>query len=155
MKVIFISKLVFSFFLLLIIGSLFSCSGKVIYKNGTYSGKSQLAQENGKISANGYGLVTITIKDNKIIDCSFLTYEADGRLKDSDYGKEGGRIANRDYYNKAQKAVAACDVYASELVRTGSVGEVDAISGATINHAEFTEAAFNALDIAEAAAKGK
>ena len=58
---------------------------------------------------------------------------------------EDGRIANKDYYNKAQKANAACAEYASMLVQNGQLDGIDAISGATINYDEFREAVENAL----------
>ena len=74
---------------------------------------------------------------------------ADGTLKDENYGMEGGAVANRDYYNKAQKAVAACKEYAEQLVMSGNVDDIDAISGATINYNEFKEAVKKALKDAE------
>ena len=59
--------------------------------------------------------------------------------------KEDGRIANKDYYNKAQKANAACEEYAKMLVQNGQLKGIDAISGATINYNEFVEAVNDAL----------
>ena len=76
-------------------------------------------------------------------------YISDGTLKGEDYGKEDGRIANKDYYNKAQKANAACAEYASMLVANGQLDGIDAISGATINYNEFVEAVENALEEAK------
>ena len=127
------------------------CGNKnVSYKDGTYTGKSSVFKsEDGVDEGNGYGEVEITIKDGKITDCTYLTYEEDGSLKDDDYGKEGGSIANKDYYNKAQKANAARDEYAKMLVANGSLDEIDAISGATINYNEFVEAVESALSQAE------
>ena len=68
----------------------------------------------------------------------------------SEYGKKSGEVANQDYYNKAQKAVAACEEYANNLVANGSLDGIDAISGATINYEEFCEAVEDALSQAEA-----
>lgn len=82
-------------------------------------------------------------------NCTFYTYELDGTLKDENYGKEGGNVANRDFYNKAQKAVSACSKYAEQLAEKGSLDGVDAISGATINYNEFREAVQTALKEAE------
>ena len=62
---------------------------------------------------------------------------------------ENGEIANRDFYNKAQKARAACDKYAQQLVSKGNIDDVDAISGATVNYNEFVEAVNTALKDAE------
>ena len=126
------------------------CGGRPNYKDGTYTSKSENYTDGGDTEAgNGYGVVTVTIKDNAITDCSFQTFELDGTLKGEEYGKEGGQIANRDYYNKAQKAVAACDQYAAQLVERNDVRDIDAISGATINYNEFVDAAKAALQQAE------
>ena len=127
------------------------CGGKkVSWKDGTYEAQSSVFEnDDGTDDGNGYGVVSVTISGGKITDCSFLTYEADGKLKDEDYGKEDGRIANKDYYNKAQKANAACAEYASLLVQNGQLDGIDAISGATINYKEFKEAVGLALKQAE------
>ena len=127
--------------------------GEKNYKDGVYTAKSQeytVDEENGEDEGgNGYGEVTITVKDNKVTNCTFYTYELDGTLKDENYGKEGGNVANRDFYNKAQKAVSACSKYAEQLAEKGSLDGVDAISGATINYNEFREAVQTALKEAE------
>ncbi len=134
--------------------SLFLITGcgksNVRYMDGTYEGKSELySNEDEEAAGNGYGVVTITIKDQKIADCTFETYDLDGVLKDENYGKEGEEISNRDYYNKAQKAVAACTEYAELLVQSGNIDQVDAISGATINYNQFQEAVDHALEQAK------
>jgi major membrane immunogen (membrane-anchored lipoprotein) len=115
--------------------------GSKNYADGTYTGQSSVYEsDDDEGNGNGYGVVTITIKDNTIVECKYETYEPNGTLKDSDYGMQNGEVANRDYYNKAQKAIAACDKYAESLVKTNDISEVDAISGATINYNNFTEA---------------
>lgn len=125
-------------------------SSNVSYKDGVYTGQSSVYEnDDGSDDGNGYGVVTITIEGGTITDCTFKTYETDGTLKDEDYGKEGGQIANKDYYNKAQKANAACSEYAQLLVESGSLDGIDAISGATINYNEFLEAVANALEDAK------
>ena len=126
------------------------CAGNVTYNDGTYTGRSEVYEsEDGVDNGNGYGEVTVTIKDGVITDCEYKTYEVDGTLKDENYGMEDGRIANKDFYNKAQKANAACAEYAQMLVQNGRLDGIDAISGATINYDEFVQAVENAL--AEAA----
>jgi major membrane immunogen (membrane-anchored lipoprotein) len=127
------------------------CSGKKVSdKDGTYEAQSSVYEnDDGTDDGNGYGVVSVTITDGKISDCTFTTYEKDGTLKDEDYGKEGGRIANKDYYNKAQKANAACAEYASMLVQNGQLDGIDSISGATINYNEFKEAVGLALKEAQ------
>lgn len=124
-----------------------SCGeNKASYSDGTYKGKSSVYDdEDGASYGNGYGVVDITISGGVITECTFETYEPDGTLKAEDYGTEGGKVSNRDFYNMAQKAVAACEKYAEQLVGSGSVNEVDAISGATVNYDLFREAADDAL----------
>ena len=125
-------------------------SSEVSYKDGTYEGKSSVYEnDDGSDDGNGYGVVTITIENGSITDCTYQTFEVDGTLKGEDYGKEDGRIANKDYYNKAQKANAACAEYASMLVANGQLDGIDSISGATINYNEFVEAVNNALEEAK------
>ena len=142
---------VISLAVVLTAGMLSGCGGKkVSYKDGTYDAQSSVFEnDDGTDDGNGYGVVSLTITDGKISDCSFLTYEKDGTLKDEEYGKEDGRIANKDYYNKAQKANAACAEYASMLVQNGQLDGIDSISGATINYREFKEAVEAALKEAE------
>ena len=131
--------------------ALTGCGGgskEVTYKDGTYEGKSSvyINEDEDSDEGNGYGVVTITIKDGKITDCVYKTYEEDGTLKDEEYGKEDGEIANRDFYNKAQKALKACDEYAAQLLEAeGDIDSVDAISGATINYDHFKEGLKEAL----------
>ena len=125
-------------------------NSNVTYKDGTYEGKSSVYEsEDGSDDGNGYGVVTIIIENGQITECTFQTYEVDGTLKGEDYGKEDGRIANKDYYNKAQKANAARAEYANMLVANGQLNGIDAISGATINYNEFVEAVENALEEAK------
>lgn len=132
-------------------GLLTGCgSSNVTYKDGVYTGQSSIYEsDDGTDNGNGYGEVTITIENGTISDCTYFTYEEDGTLKDEDYGKEDGRIANKDYYNKAQKANAACAEYANMLIANGQLDGIDAISGATINYNEFVEAVENALSQAQ------
>ena len=126
--------------------SLASCGGEKIYLDGTFEGQSQLYEGEDDGSAAGYGVVSITIKDNVITECEYSTYEPDGTLKDSEYGKQNGEVANQDFYNKAQRAVQACTKYAEQLVEVGDAKKVDAISGATVSYNEFQEAVEDALN---------
>ncbi|MBR1472034.1 MAG: FMN-binding protein [Lachnospiraceae bacterium] len=127
------------------------CGGDdTAYKDGTYEGRSSVYHtDEGSDEGNGYGVVTITVTGGKIANCVYKTYEEDGTEKGEDYGKEDGRIANKDFYNKAQKANAACAEYANMLVQNGQLKGIDAISGATINYNEFVEAVNDALSQAK------
>ena len=123
--------------------------GAANYADGTYTAQSSLYEgfedEDGDEGGDGYGVVTITIQNNVIVDCQFTTYMTDGTVKDEDYGKQDGEIANQDYYNKAQRAVKGSQNYAEQLATKGSLDEVDVISGATISYDEFCEAVRTAL----------
>ena len=120
------------------------------YVDGTYTGKSAVFQtDDGTEDGNGYGEIVIKIEGNQITECEFLTYEPDDKLKDSEYGKKNGEIANRDFYNKAQKSVAACGEYSKMIVENNGIEGVDSISGATINYNLLTDAAHAAFEKAE------
>lgn len=124
------------------------CSSKEV-ADGTYTAQSAvyegLTDEDGEEGGEGYGEVTITVKDNVITACEFTTYMPDGTPKDENYGKEDGEIRNQDYYNKAQRAVKASQNYAEQLAAKGDLSQVDAITGATISYDEFKEAVGLAL----------
>ena len=123
------------------------CSGSAAsYQDGSYLAMSSVYEnEDGSDEGNGYGEVSLTISGGRITGCSFQTYQPDGVLKDADYGKQDGEIANQDYYNKAQRAVQASQNYAEQLAAKGDLKQVDAISGATISYDEFKEAVRLAL----------
>ncbi len=125
------------------------CGDSGNYADGTYTAQSEvyegLEDEDNLSGGDGYGVVTITIRDNVITDCAFTTYMTDGTVKGEDYGKQNGEIANQDYYNKAQRAVRASQNYAEQLAAKGRIEDVDAISGATISYQEFQEAVRSAL----------
>lgn len=127
--------------------------GSVTYADGTYTAQSSLYladedDEDGD-AGNGYGVVTVTIKDGAIADCEFVMYMEDGTVKGETYGMKDGVIANEGYYKRAQVAVAAGPEYAKQLVAAGNVKGVDAISGATISYDQFVEAAKDALKQAQ------
>lgn len=129
--------------------------GSKNYADGTYTAQSSmyesLSDEDEDEGGEGYGVVTITVKDNLVTACDFTTYMPDGTVKDAEYGKQEGEIANQDYYNKAQRAVQASKNYAEQLAAKGKLSEVDAITGATISFEEFNEAV--GLALKEAAKK--
>ena len=130
--------------------ALAGCGGSASYADGTYEGQSSVYEDEEDGDGNGYGVVELTIQDNVITGCEYHTFQVDGTPKDAEYGKANGVIANEDYYNKAQRAVKACDEYAKQLVETGDAGKVDSISGATINYNEFQDAVKDALSQAKA-----
>ena len=117
-----------------------ACGGSASYKDGTYTGQSAMYEGEDDGSGAGYGVVNLTLKDNKITACEYNTYELDGTLKDENY---------QDFYNRAQRARLACPKYAEQLVATGDLKKVDGISGATISYNEFKEAVTDALNQAK------
>ena len=122
--------------------------GAVSYKDGTYTGQSEVYEDSDDGNGNGYGVATVTIKDGAITDCTFETYELDGNKKDENYGVS--LSGNQNKYTKAQNAVKACPEYAKALVEAGSLDGVDTISGATVNYDQFCEAVDDALAQARA-----
>ncbi|MDR1972261.1 MAG: FMN-binding protein [Treponema sp.] len=114
--------------------------GKAAYKDGVYTGRS------GEDDTGAWGEVTVTIREGKLSDCRFVTWQKDGTVKDEDYGKVNGEISNRAFYDKAQLAVEAMKKYAADYLRTGSLKDVEAVSGATIAYDQFLEAVEAALE---------
>ena len=135
--------------LTLALPALAGCGGSAGYADGTYEGRSEMYEDNEGGDGDGYGVVSLTISGGVITECTFSTFQLDGSPKDAEYGKEGGVVANQDYYNKAQRAVQACDEYARQLAETGDLKKVDAVSGATINYNQFQDAVKDALNKAK------
>lgn len=125
-----------------------ACGG-ASYADGEYEGQSSIYEGEDDGNGAGYGVVKITITGGAVTACEYHTYEPDGTLKDEDYGKQNGEVANKDFYNKAQRAVKACEKYAAQYAQSGSLKDVDAISGATISYNEFEEAVKDALSKAK------
>jgi major membrane immunogen (membrane-anchored lipoprotein) len=121
---------------------LFGC-GKVNYKDGTYTG------ESSEDDLGAYAKVVLVLLENRITNVDYVTIQADGSIKDEEYGKVNGEIVNSDFYDKAQLAVSAMVVYANELLEKQKVQDVTPITGATIAYSQFTEAVLNALDKAK------
>ncbi len=115
-----------------------SCSEKAL-QDGTFKGLS-LKDEQG-----ARGEIVITVKNQKITHCVYVTRQKDGSIKDENYGKLSGKTDNSQFYQKAQNAVSAMSAYAEELVKKGSPQAVDVISGATISYKQFQEAAADAI----------
>ena len=93
---------------------------------------------------------SITVKDGKITDCEFLSYEKDGTLKGEDYGKIDGVIKNAGLYKIAQDAIKNAEKYGSKLVETQQLDKVDAIAGATASYELFENVVGIALKQAKA-----
>ena len=104
------------------------------YKDGTYEGRSS-ADDDGD-----YATVKITVQDNLITACEFKTFESNGEIKGEEYAKSS---------EEAAIAVASVSEYEKQVVQTGDIAQVDAISGATINYNQLNEAVYDALGKAQ------
>ena len=91
----------------------------------------------------GKSILTLTIKDKKIIDAQFTGYDLFGNEKGEDYGSLTGKDSAD--YKKAQVAVKAIKNYPQQLLETQDINKVDAISGASISYSQFVETANAAL----------
>lgn len=113
--------------------------GKTELKDGTFKGVVTKDETDSKNA--GDTTVEITIKGGKIVDCKFIPLDSKGKVKDENYGKEAGE----QNYKKAQKAVEGMKKYPQELVKTQNIDEVDSVSGATVSHKLFVDAAKKAI----------
>lgn len=109
------------------------------FADGSYTGLS------APDDTGAFGEISITIAGSDITAAEFLLKEADGALKDADYGKTNGEIINEEVYARAQAGIAAAPVYAARLVETDDLAEVDLVTGASLSHAQFVEAVTDAL----------
>ena len=92
------------------------------------------------------GTITITVEGGRITATSYETTLADGTDKGADYGKNSaGEVFNEDYYKKAQAAVASYQEYSDNLTQVGDPAKVDVITGATVAHQQFVQAAIRAI----------
>lgn len=139
MKRGFISTVFTLAFTLLVLAGCKDGARDIAYKDGTYIGKSS------EDDRGAYGEAAITIEDNRITGCKYVTWQKDGTIKDENYGKVNGEISNQEFYDKAQLAVQAMKQYAEKLVEVQKLEGVDAIAGATISYNQFHEAVNNAL----------
>jgi major membrane immunogen (membrane-anchored lipoprotein) len=109
------------------------------YTDGTYSGRSSPDDD------GGYGEVSLTITGNDITAATFVLRQADGSVKDADYGRTNGQVISQDTYRKAQTGIAAAPEYAAALVEADSLNDVHAITGASLSHQQFVDAVKDAL----------
>ena len=131
---------------LLAVAIILSACAKPLYADGTYTHQST------EDSDGNYGVDVLTLKDQKIMDVDYKSYNHDGTLKDENYGKNKDKvIANKEFYQKAQFALSKVKDYQESLKNTGDIDMVDKISGATIIYDQFTECVEAILD--EAATK--
>ena len=107
-------------------------------RDGTYTVESSLDEKLGK------SVLTLTIKDKKIVAADFEGYDLFGNVKGEDYGSLLGKDSAD--YKKAQTAVKAIKIYPAQLVETQDLSKVDAISGASISYGQFVETTKRAIE---------
>ena len=105
------------------------------YRDGVYEG--EYHSENG----GGGTKVVLKIENNAIVDCQMTATDAEGHVKDENYGKNDSE-AN---YRLCQISVAGMRQYPGELLKVQDIDKVDAVSGATVTHREFQIAVRQAL----------
>lgn len=125
--------------ILLVFLFLISCTSSN-YKDGNYQALS-VKDEDGS-----YSKIVLSIKDNKIVKADFIGYDKNNKEKDIDYGKQTN---NKEFYQKAQRAVSAIKEYPKRLLEVQDIDKVDAISGATISYNQFLQAVDEALRLAK------
>ena len=90
------------------------------------------------------------VEGGRITSTSYETTLADGTDKGANYGKNSaGEVFNEDYYKKAQAAVASYQEYSDNLTKVGDPAKVDVITGATVAHQQFVQAAIRAIAAAQ------
>lgn len=108
-------------------------------KDGTYTAESSRDEKLGK------SVLTLTIKDKKIVNAQFTGYDLLGNEKNETYGS----LLGEGDYKKAQVAAKAIKNYPEQLLQTQDLYKVDAISGASISYEQFKETAEKILDDAK------
>lgn len=124
---------------------IFSCSKtetkkSIKYKDGVYKSFANIKDDWG-----GTAEVEIKIEEGKIVECTFLSYEKNGNLKGTEYGKVDGVIKNMGLYKIAQASVLKAAEYGQKLIETQNIDDVDVIAGASISYKLFKDAVENAL----------
>ena len=132
---------------------IFSCSKtetkkSIKYKDGVYKSFANIKDDWG-----GTAEVEIKIEEGKIVECTFLSYEKNGSLKGSEYGKVDGVIKNVGLYKIAQASILRAAEYGQKLIETQNIDDVDVIAGASISYKLFKDAVENALQDAMQNAK--
>ena len=105
------------------------------YRDGVYEG--EYRNEDG----GGGTKVVLKIENNAIVDCQMTATDAEGHVKDEDYGKNDSE-AN---YRLCQISVEGMRQYPGKLLEAQDIDKVDAVSGATVTHREFQIAVRQAL----------
>ena len=112
--------------------------------DGTWTAQSN-ADDQGSI-----GTITITSRAGASPRPPTRPTLADGTDKGTEYGKNSaGEVFNEDYYKKAQAAVASYREYSDNLTQVGDPAKVDVITGATVAHQQFVQAAIRAIAAAQ------
>ena len=109
-------------------------------KDGIYTVESSLDENFGK------SVLTLTIRDRRIVAAKFVGYDIFGKVKDETYGLLTGKDSAD--YKTAQIAVEAIKIFPVQLIETQDLSKVDAISGASISYEQFIETTQRAVEAA-------
>lgn len=112
--------------------------------DGSYTGQSATEDD------GSYGVVTFTVAGGAVSGASFVVYDQDGTPHDADYGKASdGTVADQQFYQRAQNAIAAEREFVAEFGETGDQSQVEAIAGASLSHRLFLDAVSDAVSGAD------
>lgn len=132
-------------FACLLILSISAISAQEIYKDGTYTGKTQSIYK----AEPFLGVSTIIIKDSKIESVNFYIIDtAANELFDEKYEKHYEGV-NQEYVEQCRNDWKGIQRYPKVLKAKQKLEEVDAVSGATWSYNMFKDASKIALQKAK------
>ncbi len=118
----------------------YSAASASEYPDGEYFGTSKPDRDGAS------GEIRFTLEGGKVVQASFMIVDADGTIRDENYGKgAGGEIVDEEFYRLGQNALAAEAEYVTQFEETSDQHEVDAIAGASLSYRHFMSAIDNAL----------
>ncbi len=135
--------------IILVICLLSACGGKKqentvpYYKDGHYSAEAVPEEIGGIIRLD------ITVSGGKIAAVEMQNLDKDGSEKGKEYGKASEGATNPGLYRIAQASVENTAKFPEMLIAAQTPDGVDSISGATLSHDAFVQAAREALKAAE------
>lgn len=111
------------------------------YKDGVYSGEAEVKEVGGTIKLD------LVVSGGKITSVDMKNLDREGKEKGQDYGKS--EPLNQGLYSIAQNSILGTNEYPSRLIESQDPDQIDAVSGATLSHDAFVQAAKAALDSAK------
>ena len=119
---------------------LLSCIKPNLYKDGVYYGKSKAIYND----ENFWGNIKITVNDGKIVDVKFKMIDSTNQeIFNHTYEKH--YLGNELYMQQCRDDWQGVLKYPDKLIKTQTIEEIDAISGATWSYNLFKYALIEAL----------